>query len=258
MTKTYKYNSVNGILSGSAQLDKTTGFIKGVNSGAVTILLNVEDAGIYNMEFEYIGEDINRELKIDINGINTGTIYSLPPTNGGQSIDAKTFTVPINLNSKNNTIKFYGINNNYVTSIGPIIVTLISLESVLPNNEFYDISTVSFKNMHLNVVKRIANMMGGPLDGSATLNLDILKEGVYNLSIKYLAGDNNRTMTIDINGINNGKSYCFPKTINWNIGNIKIFTLPILLFKGINNIKLHGDGINYAPYISDIKISLDN
>ncbi|MGL5244107.1 MAG: hypothetical protein ACRC7R_02850, partial [Sarcina sp.] len=217
---------------------------------------------VYNLVFKYIGADIHRPLKIDINSVNTGTIYTLPKTNGWTKLDAKTFTVPIILNKGSNIIKFYGDGYNYSPTLGTINLTLISqqtkpqLQNTI-NTQLYDITMASFdNNMKLDILNKVGNMMGGPLDGSVIFNLEVLKEGIYNLEVQYLAGDSNRRMVIDINGVNTGKIYCVSKTTTWNITNLKTFTVPIGLNKGINIIKFHGDGINYGPTIGDIRISL--
>ncbi|MPQ45157.1 carboxypeptidase regulatory-like domain-containing protein, partial [Clostridium tarantellae] len=114
----YKYNAAEGMLSNGALIEdaggvNVAGWIGGPSDGATTLTVNVAAAGKYNLAVKYIGADANRNLKIDINGTNTGSVYTPTPTNGWSIGDAKTFTVAVNLNSGINTIKFHGDGINY-------------------------------------------------------------------------------------------------------------------------------------------------
>ncbi|MGL5245609.1 MAG: hypothetical protein ACRC7R_10585, partial [Sarcina sp.] len=113
---TYTYNVANGLFSGEASKDGGTsfaGYIGGPTDGSSTVGVNVATTTLYNLAVKYIGGDVNRPLKIDINGVNTGSIYTPQKTGGWTVNDALTFTVAISLNSGINTIKFHGDGTNY-------------------------------------------------------------------------------------------------------------------------------------------------
>ncbi|MGL5244772.1 MAG: hypothetical protein ACRC7R_06295, partial [Sarcina sp.] len=112
------YDLTYGDLSNGAIIDDSSefvGFIGGPTDGSSTVVVNVDIIGTYTLSVQYISGE-NRSFKIDINGKDTGSIYS-PSSTGGWSLNnSNTFFTTINLNSGNNTLKFHGNNNNWAPS----------------------------------------------------------------------------------------------------------------------------------------------
>ncbi|MPQ43486.1 sialidase domain-containing protein [Clostridium tarantellae] len=147
----YSYNAVNGVLENGALIEdaggtKVAGWIGGPRDGATTVTVNVASSGSYKLAIQYIGADANRNLKIDINGINTGSIYTPLMTSGWTIADAKTFIIEIKLNSGINTIKFHGDGTNYGPSLGTI--TLILTSTTQSSNEFIKNKNVEIFNIY--------------------------------------------------------------------------------------------------------------
>ncbi|MGL5244205.1 MAG: sialidase domain-containing protein, partial [Sarcina sp.] len=130
------YNTALGILYGGAAINSVnyTGWLGGPTDGSSTVTVNVTTASSYNIAVKYIGPDTSRPLKVDVNGVNTGTIYSLPPTAGWTINDALVFTIPVTLNVGNNTIKFHGDGANYSQNLGIFTVSLQGPSPLLSYN----------------------------------------------------------------------------------------------------------------------------
>ncbi|MPQ43201.1 glycoside hydrolase family 2 TIM barrel-domain containing protein [Clostridium tarantellae] len=243
----YRYNAVNGKLSNGAKPDSGTnfaGWIGGPKDGETIINVDVPDDGTYNLEIEYLGAENNRNLKIDINGSNTGKIYNPMQTNGWNLEDSKMFNIFIKLMKGNNIIKFHGDGINYGPSLGKINLRLISKNK----NNIYDLSKGILNNgAKINANTNFVSYIGGIQNGSVTLNINVLESGLYNCRIQYLSAEDNRTLKVDINNISIDKIYTVEKTNSWNISDCKILSFNINLNLGNNIIKFYGDGINNSP-----------
>ncbi|MGL5243567.1 MAG: hypothetical protein ACRC7R_00105, partial [Sarcina sp.] len=243
-TPTYSYNIANGVYSGGASTDAGTnfaGYIGGPTDGGITVGVNVATTTLYNLAIKYIGADTNRPLKIDINGVNTGSIYTPPKTGGWTVNDALTFTVAIMLNSGVNTIKFHGDGANYGPSLGAF--TLSTIPTVTPTTPTTTVPTQTLPTAPtiptysynvskgllqggamLDAVANLATNLGGPSNGNSTVGINVATNTVYNLAVSYRNG--NRPMKIDINGVSTGTIY------NVTGGNTGVFTTPINLVSG--------------------------
>ncbi|MPQ43862.1 carboxypeptidase regulatory-like domain-containing protein [Clostridium tarantellae] len=239
------YNVANGILANGARLNTSTNFVDfigGTNDGSATVNTNVTTSGLYNLAIQYISTDMNRPLKIIINGIDSSTIYNLPMTSGWTASDSKTFTIPINLNIGNNSILFHGDGVNYSPSLGSINLT------VSPLSGSYDLTQGILENgANVDITTGFVSNVGGRNNGSVTIQLDINQASQYNLGIQYLSPDAARNMKIDINGVNTGTIYNIPQTIDWSVSNASMFNLATNLNSGTNIIKFYGNGITAAP-----------
>ncbi|MGL5245820.1 MAG: carboxypeptidase regulatory-like domain-containing protein, partial [Sarcina sp.] len=130
------YDVALGTLSNGATINSVNyaGLIGGSSDGSSTVTVNVTTAGSYNIALKYIGPDVNRPLKVDINGVNTGTTYSLPPTAGWTVNDALVFTIPVNLTAGNNTIKFHGDGINFSQNLGTFKILIQAPTPILSYN----------------------------------------------------------------------------------------------------------------------------
>ncbi|MPQ44484.1 putative mucin/carbohydrate-binding domain-containing protein [Clostridium tarantellae] len=245
ITENNEYNIALGTLSSGAKVEDTTNFvvwIGGPSDGKVVVNVNIDNMGLYALEFQYISADTDRPLKIDINESNKGSIYFLPKTLGGNVSDAKTFTVPIFFMEGNNEIVFHGNGQDYGPSLGMMRLKSITIPTTLNLTEGILINGAKV------IEDGVVGWLGGEVDGSVLINYVAAKTGRYNLNIT--AQGDNSPLTIDINGINTGSIYnvqaISPETV------IVSVTIPLNL--GNNIIKFHGDGINYGPDLFKIEI----
>ncbi|MPQ44672.1 hypothetical protein GBZ86_13095 [Clostridium tarantellae] len=102
---------------------------------------------------------------------------------------------------------------------------------------------------------KIVGWLGGPDDGSVNINVNMENSGIYNLGIKYVAGES-RSFKIDVNEVNTEIIYNPSPTNGWTVSSAKLFTLPISLNSGDNLIKFHGEGTNYAPSVLSFSIDI--
>ncbi|WP_170272205.1 carboxypeptidase regulatory-like domain-containing protein [Clostridium tarantellae] len=244
------YNANEGVLENGAKLDESSnfvGWIGGPNDGSSTITINANNTKTYNVSIQYIsGED--RPLKIDVNEVNTGTIYMLKSTLGWTIQDAKVFTLSLPLNSGDNTIKFHGNGEEYAPSLG-----IVTIED--PTGLIYNASLGILKNgAKLENVSTLVGGLGGSNDGSITIIINTLSGGEYNLEVQYLSPDSNRPLKIDINEVTLEEVYYFPQTYGVTINDTKTFTIPLNLKNGGNKIRFHGNGEDYAPSIGLLTI----
>ncbi|MPQ43200.1 carboxypeptidase regulatory-like domain-containing protein [Clostridium tarantellae] len=287
---TLNYNTASGILENGALVDsnKFVSSLGGENNGAATVAINISKEGIYNLFIKYISPEKDRTFKVDINGINTGTIYEPPMTLGTTIYESKIFSFEISLNLGANIIKFYGDGKNYAPNLGPFSLRFISdltapttiptstvptstiPTSTVPTNTI-PTSTVPTStlpagnyNTALGVLSNGAKVdsktgfvsnLGGVTDESVTVNVTVDKDASYKVTVQYLSGDTDRPLLYDVNGVNSGLVYIFPNTRNWEISSALTMTITVGLNKGDNKIKFHGDGTDLAPYLGIIKIS---
>ncbi|MPQ43652.1 carboxypeptidase regulatory-like domain-containing protein, partial [Clostridium tarantellae] len=250
----YTYNVINGTLTEDAQISSLTNFVTklgGINNGSVSIKLNLDNGGLYNLAIQYIASDANRPLKIEVNGINIGTNI-LPKTNGNNVSDAKVFTLPNKIElSLNNTIKFYGDGINSCPDLGKVFLALAIYifklaEGKLSNGAILDEDS------------KLINWLGGETNGSVFITVNVKDAGIYQLAVKYLSFDGQSPIKIDINEVNTGSIYIPPATEGWSIVDAKLYTLPhtINLNLGENKIKFYGEGKSFAPSLGDVYITL--
>ncbi|MGL5245040.1 MAG: hypothetical protein ACRC7R_07715, partial [Sarcina sp.] len=240
---------VEGLLQNGAQVLSTGAVtnIGGTTDGSVIVNYVAQQAGRHALSV--IVEDSKNPLTIDVNGINTGVIYNV----GGISASAITVntivvSVTIPLNSGNNVIKFHGDGS----SPGPDLFTtkVNTIPKLLPKGSYNVADGIFTGSTRLNTVGDMATYIGGPMNGTSSINVNTDLTAQYNLAIKYNNGLN--PFEIEVNGVNTGKVY----TPNSNQGT---FTLPepINLNVGSNIIKFKGNGINSAPDFGIFSISVN-
>ncbi|MGL5245090.1 MAG: hypothetical protein ACRC7R_07965, partial [Sarcina sp.] len=253
-TTTMKYSIATGVLTGGAKLEldsKLAGWLGGPTDGASTIKVNVSGEGVYNLAIEYIDGDGGRPLVIDVNGVNTGSIYRTIKTTGWTLADTKTITVPVTLKNGENTLKFHGNGKDYAPSLAGLTLIKVA-SSIIALNFINGILTGGAK---LVLENKLVGWIGGPNDGASTLTANVDSVGMYNLVIEYLDGDGGRPFKLDINGISTGISYRAPRTPSWNLTDTKTVTIPVNFDKLTNTIKIHGDGINYSGDFGKVTIT---
>ncbi|MPQ43814.1 carboxypeptidase regulatory-like domain-containing protein [Clostridium tarantellae] len=250
------YNVSHGSLENGATIDTTTGFttkLGGIFNGSSTVNVVTDDDGDYYLTIKYISTATDRPLKLDINGVNTGTIYKLPKTSVGTLPNPKTFTIKIPLVEGFNFIKFYGIEAPLAPDLESFVIT---------NNELiktYDITeAILSKGAKKFKIPGFICCLGGLRNGSATLKVNVDKEGLYDLAFKYLSGNTSRPLKLKVNNISMKNIYKLPPTVDFEIKNAKTFTIPIKLKSGENEIKFSGNySFTDGPNIGQVTLSLN-
>ncbi|MGL5244237.1 MAG: hypothetical protein ACRC7R_03510, partial [Sarcina sp.] len=248
-----------------AKLD-TVGFITdigGITDGAINLSANVPTKGVYNFTMEYITGDIvyipdaTRPLVIDVNNVSTGTIYKLPITYGLSAMEAKTFVVQLSLEAGRNDIKLHGNMVDKGPQIGKITIEnsrIMSSDSNLILST-YDIALGTLNGeVEIDSSTNLATNLGGPNDNSSTVLVSAPTDGVYTLGIKYLSGDIDRILRVDVNNNSLEKKYTVPLTNSWDLKDINIYYIDVTLKAGDNTIKFHGDGTSYAPHLREFTL----
>ncbi|MPQ42432.1 glycoside hydrolase family 2 TIM barrel-domain containing protein [Clostridium tarantellae] len=234
------YSIAKGILTGGAKLeldDTLAGWIGGPSDGASTVAIPVKISGSYNLVIEYIDGDGNRPLKIEVNGVDTGSIYKTPATNGWTLSDIKTITIPVNLESGNNTIKFHGDGRNYGPSLG---------ELTIKNNNYNTTTTFTTSktdtSIELNGSTVVENGLfkgiGGSKAGELIINVSVPYTGIYDFAIDYLAENNDSKIQIEVNGESTETVYNFQQTKSMNIVDEGRKIIQLKLLAGNNKIRI--------------------
>ncbi|MGL5245231.1 MAG: hypothetical protein ACRC7R_08680, partial [Sarcina sp.] len=253
-------NLSQGILEGFTQVNYNNNFIEfplNTNSSS-TVSVDIATAGDYNLIFKYIPLDTTTFLNININGINTNSVYNFEKNTTPNTNTILTFTVPIYLNSGNNTIKFYNYKTNPSPILGTISVEYIPKKTLVFSSQATTFTTPQDSYSVINgdisgaaVIDKINNMLtwiGGAKDGASTIKVYVNYTGSYILRINYI--NNNRPLKIDINN-SSGTIY------NVNGAYADIFSVPLNLVAGVNTLKFHGDGVNYAPDLGEFTLALN-
>ncbi|MPQ44896.1 hypothetical protein [Clostridium tarantellae] len=84
-------------------------FIEGINSNdgnEIVLNIDIQAKGIYDFAIHYVADE-NKQLKIDINGVNTGITYTFDKTASLNVADEKIKVIQIPLISGKNTIRLY-------------------------------------------------------------------------------------------------------------------------------------------------------
>ncbi|MPQ43813.1 carboxypeptidase regulatory-like domain-containing protein [Clostridium tarantellae] len=266
------YNTSTGLLENGSQVDYLTGFVTslgGINDGAVTLNVTVEESGLYNLAIQYTSADFNRPLRLEVNGKDNGEVYKVPITSGWEIFHTKIFYVLTSLNKGVNVIKFHGDGVNLAPNLSMVTLILNQTESVTLFNtsssdqtksKTYNVALGKFVgSVKVNTITNFAEGIGGVIDSSSTLTVDVVDKAVYYLAVKYLATSTNLSFKVYVNNVNNvgnGKVYTVIPTKSMNVSDALTFTLPIVLNANSNTIQFHGDGENNAPYFGEFTLSL--
>lgn len=226
-------NAATGTLANGAQVDATSGFagyLGGPTDGSVTISINAPIAGNYTLAVKHINGDSARPMKLDVNGVSTGTTYSVPVTAGWTAADALVFNVVINLNQGNNTIKIHGDGTNFAPSVGNVSFT---------QSQYLNLTEA--ENATLSGSATISNGFVINLGGSGNGGVEITKvvpyTGVYDLILSYVSPSSTRTGKVLVNGTDTGTTYSFEQTASLNAADAKTKVIQLTLTAGSNSIK---------------------
>ncbi|MPQ43127.1 putative mucin/carbohydrate-binding domain-containing protein [Clostridium tarantellae] len=201
------YNILAGALNGGATINEPTdyvGYIGGPTDGSSTVTVNVSSARAYNILVKYIAADVNRKMKLDINGVNTGTIYELPKTAGWTVNDALIYTIPVNLMVGNNTIKFHGDGTNYAPNLG--VFTMESIPTIEDNKfNFLGLSSILRASIGFDDInkKLVVNSSGD--------QVHVYFSTVYFSATLY---DNNGNEMVTASALGTGTADNFANTLN--------------------------------------------
>ncbi|MPQ44476.1 carboxypeptidase regulatory-like domain-containing protein, partial [Clostridium tarantellae] len=246
----YNLNSAN--ISSGAKINPNNKFVTslgGINDEFVTINISVKNSGIYNLVLQYLSATNNKYLKIDINGVDSKIIYTLPPTKSENVYDALTFTVPINLNGGINTIKFHGNGTDATPDLGELAIDIPPLTSNLSEG-------ILLNGANVNSKTEFVENLGGRNNGAVTISINTSEYGIYILHVKYLGIKDNQALSVDLNGFNVGNFYNIPKTTGMELENVAVFDIFLNLRNGRNIITFHGDGVSPAPSLGSFTLEI--
>ncbi|MGL5245854.1 MAG: hypothetical protein ACRC7R_11825, partial [Sarcina sp.] len=242
------YDISMGTLENGSSIDSSSKFVTnlgGAKDGSSEIVIITPLKGLYNLAIRYLSPNENTILKLDITDATDlsaifSQSYTFPQIPGTTYWNAQVFLIHVNLNAGENILKFHGDGTHNAPQLGVL--------NILPYNEYYATNGFISNEARINETYNSVGYLGGKTDGSCILTVTVPYSSIYNISFKYLLGDGNRPLVIDINN-STSYTYTFPKTKGWLIDDIEIFVVQLILQKGINVIKLHGDGSSYAPDI---------
>ncbi|MPQ44143.1 hypothetical protein [Clostridium tarantellae] len=240
----FNYMGLDGKIGGGAYTVLYN--IGGPADGYIKFPLNVSDPGKYNMLIDYMSGDGKKGIKIDINGVNTGTVYVLPRTFG--SSDPATYTIPLDLEETENIITLHGDGKNLAPHI--VGVAVIIPGSLMKPIGIYNVAKGILTNGAIvNEKTGFVTKLGGINKGMSTFdNINSPETEKYMLSIKYLdVNEEDSQLKITVNNTNLGP-FTLPKTEDDTVENASVFTLPVDLKMGsLNKIVFSGNGTIPAP-----------
>ncbi|KGM98240.1 hypothetical protein FDC62_02285 [Clostridium botulinum] len=232
------FEPVAGLLSNGAKLSSDMDYIEnlgGINKGKVQYLLITSNTDEYSLGIEYSSPDKARELEIICN--DDKSQYMLNKTSrlndDDDNNDDIEFKTIIKLNKGSNNLTLTNNNNETAPKIGEIEIKEIPVVDKYTVNDVVLGGTAEIQNGF------ITNM--DSRSGYIELKVNAPISGNYNLISKYVAGTENTTCNIDINGVSTGINYEFQPTGSWqdDIVNSKIIVLK--LQKGENIIKIYNN-----------------
>ncbi|ACT33732.1 MULTISPECIES: CBM35 domain-containing protein [Clostridium] len=239
-------SATTATLYGDLSITSNRKFVQGfglVTSKAI-LNINVLTAGIYNLTIQYLSQYSDATLIVDINGDEN--TYNFSQTVDLQESNALTITVEVDLVVGENTISLY---NNISSS--PQIGNLAFTYTEIP-------SSITLQPSLWNIVSPASLLSNGYVGGIGNnggyivIPVTVTNAGVYNLVIRYLSGDSNTIVKIDVNGTDTGTSYTFPKTTDWEISNSELLEVNINLNKGINSVKFYNSPNAPGPHIGEV------
>ncbi|MGL5245065.1 MAG: hypothetical protein ACRC7R_07840 [Sarcina sp.] len=259
-TTQVKYNTAFGTLSNGAIVNETTNFVDNIGGpldGASEIMVDVMDEGEYSLVMKYLAPNGDVILMIDINGANTRVPYTLLGTKS-DDVSAAEFSVMITLKAGSNKIKFHGDGVNKGPSIGEFTFNkVVNLATGVNKASMdYKINTGILSNgASINGENGFVEKLGGPLDGTAQLSIVVDNGGEYDLAITYLTITSDTTLKVTVNNMFNSAAYSIPPTNSYNVSDVLIYHIKVILNAGVNLISFHGDGVKQTPSIESVKIN---
>ncbi|KEH96728.1 hypothetical protein [Clostridium botulinum] len=243
-------NATKGILGGSASIAPNGQFVQGLGvsfAAEVNIIIYTMAAGQYNLNIKYLSGDRNSTLLINVAGAGTGVTYNFPKTTNWDVSSASISTVSLNLPKGRVLIKFFNNYGNASPWIGDLTFALQqtpTVESINANTGTMSGGTHVVDNGYVGAI--------GDTGGYVTVPINITKAGIYTLGIRYISGDRDRIMKVDVNGVWTGTTYTFLKTTNWNESNSRVFDVTVTLNQGTNKIKFYNSPNSPAPWIGPL------
>ena len=232
-------------------LDNTfVGSLGGITGGTMNMRITALFSGYFNLSIKYLSgnSDTTIILKEDPDNDGTERTISFPKTNGWNVEDAKSITIKIPLYSGMNQFKLFNTVNTATPWIGEFSMLYVPYSfTVEPNT-----GTVS--NGAIKDVLGFVSMLGGSTKGEVNIPIDVPFSQPYRLGIRYLAGDEDRPLKLDIGETNQGR-FIFPKTNDWGVLSAKNYELKIIADQGTNTFKFYNDTGEYAPNISTLTFS---
>lgn len=241
------FSMINGTMSNGAALtlgDKFVGNLGGVNNGAVSLNISVPQAAKYAMRIKYVAGDADKTLKIDVDGVNTGTTYTLTKTAGATAADAQTFIVTLYLDAGVHTVKFYN-----TTDPAPILGDLTFIASAATAQ----VAATSGVMQSGAVLASVAGFVSGIGDagGTLTVTANVPLAGSYTLGIQHLNSGAAKPLTLNVNGVV-GTQLSLPATTTNNLADAQVYETPITLNKGNNTIVFFNAPNASAPWVGNL------
>ncbi|MGL5245648.1 MAG: hypothetical protein ACRC7R_10780 [Sarcina sp.] len=252
------YYLYNGILENDAKSHfsrKNVFDLGGPKDGAVTMPVVVNQSGKYSLNLKYITGLNNLSMIVHVNNVGTGEVYKFQKsTSSAIGAPLNTLNFNVNLNAGLNKIKFHGNGKDYAATLVNFTLNLIEAKEVA---DAYDLADgVLYEPAKIDTNTNLINNLGGPLDGEVMATVNVVSSGLYNLTLKYLSGDSDRILKVNVNNNDDtGSIFTFKQTLGWGINDINQFNLQLNLIAGINEISFHGDGTNKAPYLGKFTIA---
>ncbi|WP_207707460.1 hypothetical protein, partial [Clostridium tarantellae] len=272
------YKLSDGILVSGATLDPDSNFIEkigGINNGNVTVQVNADKDGMYNLNVKYIENEVDNLLKIDVNNISMEGILISNDLEDGLSF--QNFNIDVPLKKGINSIKFYGNGVDKVSKLGDISIKEASMKESTTFTKIYkwdkaiiseDLKKASWNDEEITILGNGASFfksnttyivnIGGVNRGGAIIDINIPKSDDYILTLNYLSPEMDKKLLIDFNYANNPQVITLEKSNVTDKKELKTLQIKISLALGKNTIIFSGDGSNFAPSIGDFTISEEN
>ena len=221
----------------------------GVTGGTMGIGITSLFDGYFNFSITYLSGNSNTTIIMQSDPDNNGTQTTLdfPKTNSWNVTDAMTITTKMPLYSGQNQFLFFNNANTASPWIGGFSMVYV------PYSFTVDPTTGTASNGAISILPFVT-MLGGPKNGAIDVPVNIPFSEPYKLGIRYLAGDEDRPLKLDINGTNQA-NFTVPRTNDWSSANAKIYELKIQADQGTDDFKFYNDTGHYAPNIGTLTFS---
>ncbi|WP_085829489.1 hypothetical protein [Clostridium massiliodielmoense] len=241
-----KVSPLDGILGDGATEYENTRYVKGL--GKVTVTIYVEIAGKYNLDIDYLAGDGVAEILINVNNSSNSIECICYGTYNWNLSSANVVKTEVNLVSGKNIIELSAKQGQSAPWIG-------NMEFLIEESPFSTEFDANIGEIKSPAFKLPDGFVGGiGFDGGELIeNVNVPQTGVYSCNIVYLAGGEERTMDMDINGKWTGITYNFPKPSEW--WEAQVATFDVNLQKGVNNIRFYSRNRNLAPWIGPLSFT---
>lgn len=214
-------------LANAAYINESSGNVGGIggpSNGSATSTFNTPLAGSYTLTVNRVNF-AERPLKIDINGVNTGTTYQVPI-----ATTVTPYDITVNLQAGNNTIKLY---NDDGTNFAPDVSSISLLQS-----QYLELTEAENANLagSATINGQFVQNIGGNGNGSVSVTKTVPYTGLYDLIISYVASAT-KSGNILVNNVDIGTTYSFEPTATLNPADVKTKVIQLTLTAGSNTIK---------------------